>query len=1372
MRSFRFLSLLLSGLLAVSGFAVTSVATATPAEAAAGDPFPAADPYVFIAQNAPTGLFKSLTGPSGSVTFSAEGPTSAISYNAIAYNTANNYIYAFVNTGDSTTPSNSLIRIGQGGVYTRVGTGTYNATVAATFGADGLYYSVASVNGVLSLQVINVTTGALVRNTAITGDALTANDITFKNGFLWMMGAGFISRINPTTGATVRWTIPFSTDTGDQAGAAWTFGNGNLGFGYNVSGTVYQVAVANPSAATPTFTLVSTNPGPASGSNDGTSSPGQPTDLAVTKTGPAALIPGGTASYTITVKNNGPGNSSGFSVRDAVPAPLTNVASTSAGCTVSGNTVTCLGGRLLAGDSVTYTVTASVPANIANSPVTNTATVTANETDSNSANNTSSTTGKPARVVVVKHAGTPVDVNGDSIVDAGDSIDYTFTVTNTGAIALDTISVSDAKVGAVTCPAGTLAPAASMTCAAAASYTITATDVSAGGVDNSATASGTAAGTTTTVTSSPSTTHTPTTAPAPGLSIVKSASPSSSAAFTVGQLITYTFVVTNTGNVPLSGVSVDDSDFSGTGTLSALSCPTGSDTIAAGAQVSCTATYTLTQADVDAGLVRNAATATGTPPGGTTITTPPSQMQIPVDPAPAIGLVKSADPATANAAGDVITYSFRVTNTGNVTLTDPSIAETAFSGTGTAPAVTCPTGSLVPGQAVTCTASYAITQADVDAGSVTNTATATATPPSGAAPVSDPSSAAVTIAPAPALTIAKTATPDTVGAVGDTVTYSFVATNTGNVTLNDVTVDEGAFSGTGTLGPVVCPAGAASLAPGASVTCTASYTFTQADIDTGKVTNSATATAAPPGGGTPPVSPPSETIVNVDSAPAITVVKSATPTTIGAAGNSVTYSFLVTNTGNVTLTDPTIDETAFSGTGTAPVATCPTGPVAPGASVTCTAAYTATQADMDAGSVTNTATATAVPPTGLTPPVSDPSSATVTADVTASLTVLKSADMTSITTVGQNVKYSFLVTNTGNVTLHDIAVDEGTFTGSGTLPPAVCPQSSLAPGASETCTTSYTVTQADLDRGGTLSNTATGTGTPPGSNTSVPSTPSTVDVPVAQSPALSLVKSASPSSPDSFRAGQDITYSFVVTNTGNVTIDNVSIQESQFTGTGTLPAPNCPPGALAPGTRSVCTAVYTVTQADVDAGKITNKATATGTPPGVGTPPVSPPSEVTVPTPPAPAVTMVKTADLQSISHAGQTITYTFTITNTGNVTVTDPTITEGTFTGHGTLGAPNCPALTSGLAPGQVLVCHATYTVVAADLTGGAVTNTATVTVTPPGGDPITSTPSTATVPDPPEVLAATGAAIAAGLGAIIALLGTGGILLFLRRRRRPTAN
>ena len=79
-----------------------------------------------------------------------------------------------------------------------------------------------------------------------------------------------------------------------------------------------------------------------------------------------------------------------------------------------------------------------------------------------------------------------VDANGP---DAGDTVTYTFKVTNTGNMGLNPVTVADAKVGAVTCPSGSLAVGASINCTAAA-YVLTQADVNAGKVDNSATATG------------------------------------------------------------------------------------------------------------------------------------------------------------------------------------------------------------------------------------------------------------------------------------------------------------------------------------------------------------------------------------------------------------------------------------------------------------------------------------------------------------------------------------------------------------------------------------------------------------------------------------------------------------------------------------------------------------------------------------------------------------------------------------------------------------------------------------------------------------------------------------------------------------------
>ena len=112
--------------------------------------------------------------------------------------------------------------------------------------------------------------------------------------------------------------------------------------------------------------------------------------------------------------------------------------------------------------------------------------------------------------------------------------------------------------------------------------------------------------------------------------------------------------------------------------------------------------------------------------------------------------------------------------------------------------------------------------------------------------------------------------------------------------------------------------------------------MTQADIDAGSITNTAVATADDPDDD-PVTSPSDDATVTVDQAPALTLLKTATPSTVDSVRrDGVTYSFAVTNTGNATLTGVRATDTSFSGTGTPPVITCPVTTLAPGESTTCT----------------------------------------------------------------------------------------------------------------------------------------------------------------------------------------------------------------------------------------------------------------------------------------------------------------------------------------------------------------------------------------------------------------------------------------------------
>src|SRR5690606_33002436 len=125
-------------------------------------------------------------------------------------------------------------------------------------------------------------------------------------------------------------------------------------------------------------------------------------------------------------------------------------------------------------------------------------------------------------------------------------------------------------------------------------------------------------------------------------------------------------------------------------------------------------------------------------------------------------------------------------------------------------------------------------------------------------------------------------------------------------------------------------------------------------------------------------------------------------------------------------------------------------------------------------------------------------------------------------------------TNSGDVTLSDIVLTDEMLGGRLELE-----TTTLAPGETTTATATYEVTQADLNRGEVV-NTARVEGTPPNYNQGDPK-PSDEDkdsVPVSQNPSISLVKEADR---DNLVAGEEITYSFTVTNTGNVTLVDVTL---------------------------------------------------------------------------------------------------------------------------------------------------------------------------------------------------------------------------------------
>ncbi len=853
-----------------------------------------------------------------------------------------------------------------------------------------------------------------------------------------------------------------------------------------------------------------------------------------------------------------------------------------------------------------------------------------------------------------------------SFAAAGESIPYTFTVTNTGNVTMSAITVSDPKVTGLSCPTAPLAPGANVVCSAV--HAVTQGDLDAGFVVNSASVVGTPPSGTPIAPVTSNTVNVPAVA-SPSLSVVKATTTSSYS--TVGQLFGYTFTVKNTGNVTMSGVAVSDAQLSG------ISCALT--TLAPGATTTCTGTHAVTQGDLNAGSIVNTASVVGTPPNGTPISPISSNtVTAPANQTPALSIVKASTATAVSAVGDVISYTFSVTNNGNVTLT--SIAVTDANATG----MSCVDSTLLPGASTTCSASHVVTQADLDSGTIANVASVIGTPPSGTAitPVTS-NTVTVPVNAAPSLSIVKASPTTSYSAVGNTITYTFNVTNTGNVTMSAVSVVDPTASG------ITCPA--TTLFPGASTTCTGTHLVTQADLDGGAVMNTASAVATPPNG--TPIPPVFSNTVTVPAiqGPALSIVKSTTTTNVNAVGDTIAYRFKVTNTGNVTMGAITLSDPNAVGI------SCPTTPLAPGSSTTCTATHNVTQADLDAGTIDNTASVVGTPPSG-TPISPVPSnSVSVPVIVSPALSIVKGSSTVSYATVGVSIPYTFTVQNLGNVTLNSIVVSDPNATA------ITCPLTTLAPSASTSCTGTHTVTQNDLDSGSII-NTATVRGTTPLGATLSPVPSNTIAIPAAQTPSLTIVKATTTLAVST--VGTVIPYNFDVTNNGNVTLSAIIITDTNATGI------TCPTAPLSPGATVTCTASHTVTQADLDAGTIQNTASVVGKQPnGALTTPVGS-NTVVVPVTTSPSLSVVKATSTASFTSAGDVVSYTFTVTNTGNLTMHAIAVTDPQVTGI------SCPVTT--LAPGASTICTATHVVTLADLNTGSITNTASVVGTPPNGTPI----------------------------------------------------
>jgi uncharacterized repeat protein (TIGR01451 family) len=518
---------------------------------------------------------------------------------------------------------------------------------------------------------------------------------------------------------------------------------------------------------TASVSSTTSDPNPSNNSSTFNSTVATSADLSVSKSGPATITAGTSATYTIFLTNRGPSDAQAVSLTDALPTGLNLVLATQiAGSdkftnTSAGNTASFTATSLVAGHADVFRVVASTSSSLASgTAVTETATVSSTTADSNPANNSAtvnSTVATVADLAVVK--------TGPPVITAGATATFTITLTNLGPSDAQTVSLTDTLpsgftevlASATTNPDGftTTTPVGSST------VTFTATTAKAGNTDIFQVVAAAPSGLAnlSTVTNKANVTS-PTTDPNPAnnassdtatvttsadLSVVKTGPTT----VTAGTSITYTITVTDNGPSDAQAVSLTDALPTGLNFVSAMqtSGPDSFSNTSTGNTASFTATTVVAgHTDVFAVIAfapsslasgtalpdtAKVSATTADPNSANNTSTVNSTVATVADLA-----VTKTGPATAT-EGDTITYTVTLTNIGpsdaqGVTLTDTLPAQlnllsaTASTGTVTTAGktVTVSVGTVAASQApITLTM---VVQVAED-GTPINTATVTST---------------------------------------------------------------------------------------------------------------------------------------------------------------------------------------------------------------------------------------------------------------------------------------------------------------------------------------------------------------------------------------------------------------------------------------------------------------------------------------------------------------------------------------------------------------------------------------------------------------------------------------------------------------------